>query len=79
MVLIGFLTRVRSFTWREGPFQFHLFPGTLSSNLKTAMTPIMLVEVNRPKIEIGLHFFRTTLDDVHNISSNGIAYPFFSL
>jgi hypothetical protein len=43
------------------------------------MTPIMLVEVNRPKIEIGLHFFQTTLDDVHSISSNGIAYPFFSL
>jgi hypothetical protein len=93
MVLIGFLSRIRPFTWREdlkryimetpqwkaNPFHFHLYFGTLSSNLKAAMTPIMLIEVDRPKIEQGLHFFRTTMDDEQRISSNGIPYPFFSL
>jgi len=38
MVLIGFLSRVF---------------GTLSSNLKAAVTPIILIEVDRPKIEQG--------------------------
>ena len=93
MVLVGFLTRVRSFTWRDdlksdimatdqwkaAPFFFRLYPGTLSSNLKSAMSPILLVEVDRPKIEIGINFFKEVFDNENKVSSCSIAYPFFCL
>jgi hypothetical protein len=93
MVLIGLMSRVSSITWRDdlkreimnteewskNPFYFRLYPSTLSSNLKGVMTPVLLVDVDRPNIDRGMTFFRTTFDGENKISSCGTSYTFFSL
>lgn len=93
MVLIGILTRVRPFTWRDdlkqsimntdtwkkSPFYFRLYYGTFSSNVKSTMTPVLMVEVDRPNIEQGLALFRETFNGEHKLSPNDIPYVFFSL
>jgi hypothetical protein len=93
MVLIGFLTRVRPFTWRDDlkqaimtseewkqyPFHFRLYFGTFSSNIKGTMTPVMMVEIDRPNIDQGLKFFKETFDGDNHFSSCDIPYVFFSL
>jgi hypothetical protein len=85
MVKVGFLTRVRPFVWRgdlrneikntalwqSSPFQFHLFPGSLSWNKKGIMAPVMMVEVERDEVSTGLEFFP--------LSSCGLSYLFFTL
>jgi hypothetical protein len=72
MVRIGFLLRVRPFVWREDlkniikntalwksdPFQFRLYPGSLSCNKKGVMSPVMMVEAERGKVNIGLELSR---------------------
>jgi hypothetical protein len=93
MVLIGILSRVRPFTWREdlkqeikttdawntAPFHFRLYPGTFSSNLNGAMTHVMMVEVDRPNINKGLKFFQDTFDGENKVSRCNIPYLFFCL
>lgn len=93
MVLIGLISRVSPITWRDdlkreimsmeewsnNPFYFRLYPSTLSSNLKGAMTPVLLIDVDRPNIDLGMNFFRTLFDGENKISSCGAAYTFFSL
>jgi len=93
MVRIGFLSRVRPFVWREDlrniikntalwksdPFQFRLYPGSLSCNKKGVMSPVMMVEAERGKVHIGIEFFCHAFDGDNPLSPCGIAYPFFTL
>jgi len=93
MVRIGFLSRVRPFIWREDiktiiqstalwqsdPFQFRLFPGSLSCHKKSLMCPVLMVETERDKIAEGLEFFCHAFDGENPLSPCGIAYPFFTL
>jgi hypothetical protein len=93
MVKIGFLARVHPFTWREdirdtikdsiewkeNPFQFRLFFGSLSSNKKGEMAPVLMVEVERDNISLGLDFFCKMFDGDSPFSPCGIPYIFFTL
>jgi hypothetical protein len=92
-IKIGFLTRVRPFTWREdlrdeikasnewqeNPFQFRLFFGSISSNKKGEMAPVLMVEVERDKVSLGLAFFSTIFAGDTPLSPCGIPYIFFTL
>jgi len=67
MVCIGFLLRVRSFLWqddlkemikdtqewRENPFQFRLYFGSILRNKKGEMAPVLMVEVEQDNINLG--------------------------
>jgi hypothetical protein len=93
MVKIGFLARVRpitwredlreaikdSFEWRENPFQFRLFFGSISSNKKGDMAPVLMVEVERDNISAGLDFFANIFDGDNPLSPCGLPYIFFTL
>jgi hypothetical protein len=93
MVKIGFLSRIRPFTWREdlrtvikdtlewreNPFQFRLFYGSLSCNKKSKTAPVLLVEVDRENISAGLDFFCNMFDGENLLSPCGIPYLFLTL
>jgi len=93
MVKIGFLSRVRSIAWREdqkefikqtdewkeNPFSFKLYHGTLSLNKKGKMTPLLMVKVARPQLSIGLSYFQEIFDGDRPSSPCGIPYLFFTL
>jgi hypothetical protein len=93
MLKIGFLTRVRPFTWREdlrdmiknslewreNPFQFRLFFGSSSSNKKGVMAPVLMVEVERDNVSSGMDYFCNMFDSENPLSPCGIPYLFFSL
>jgi hypothetical protein len=93
MVLIGILSRIRTFTWRDdlkqsimdtemwknSPFHLRLYPGTFSSNANSLMTTVMMVEVDRPNIQQGLKFFKEHFDGDTNISPCNIPHLFFCL
>jgi hypothetical protein len=93
MLKIGFLTSVRPFTWREdlrdmiknslewreNPFQFRLFFGSISSNKKGVMAPVLMVEVERDNVSSGMDYFCNMFDSENPLSPCGIPYLFFSL
>ena len=93
MVKIGFLSRVRSFAqredqrefirqteeWKEIPFSFKLYHGTLSLNKKGMMAPVLMVEVAWPQLQIGLSFFQNQFDGDKLTSPCAIPYLFFTL
>jgi hypothetical protein len=93
MVKIGFLSRIRPFTWREdlrttikdtlewreNPFQFRMFYGSLSCNKKSKTAPVLLVEVERGNISAGLAFFCNMFDGENLLSPCGIPYLFLTL
>ncbi len=93
MVRIGFLSRVRLFVWREdmveaiksivewdkNPFQFHLYPGSISFNKKGVMAPDLMVAVKRDQIKNGLDFFCSVFDGESPLSPCSIPYLFLTL
>jgi len=93
MIRVGFLSRVRPFIWREdlanmirsicewesSPFQFRLYPGSLSCNKKGLMTPILMVEVARGDVSAGIDFFCSSFDGENPLSPCGIPYLFITL
>jgi hypothetical protein len=93
MIKIGFLARVHQFTWRddlrsmikdsfewrENPFQFRLFFGSISSNRKGTSAPVLMVEVERENVALGLDFFCNQFDGDNALSPCGIQYVFFTL
>jgi len=93
MIKIGFLSHVRPYLWRadlrdmikgsdlylSDPFQFRLYPGSLSCNKKGISAPVLMIEVEREHILTGLDFFCKTFDSVNPLSPCGISYPFFTL
>jgi hypothetical protein len=44
--------------YQEDPFQFRLFPGSLSCNKKGLSTPVLMVEVERDQVLMGLDFLQ---------------------
>jgi hypothetical protein len=93
MVRIGFLSRVRGFTyrddlstfimeteeWKKSPFSFRLYFDTLSSGAKGKQTYVVMIDVDRPNIDLGLRVFQTLFDGDLPSSPNRIAYLFFPL
>jgi hypothetical protein len=93
MVKIGFLSRVRPFTWRddlrssikeslewqESPFNFRMFFGSISCNKRSSMAPVLMVEVEREHISTGLNFFCNVFDGDTPLSPCGIPYLFLTL
>jgi len=93
MVRIGFLSRIRPFAWcndlknmikdtelwKSDPFQFLLYPGSLSRNKKGAMAPVMMVETEWEKVSTGLDFFCHAFDGDNPLSPCRFSYPFFTL
>jgi hypothetical protein len=91
MVRIGFLSRVRGFTlrndfqdfitsspeWRETPFQFRFYFDATGTKGRTAH--ILMIDVDRPNIEIGLQFFQHWFNGTASNSPNNIAYMFWPL
>lgn len=93
MVRIGFLSRVRTFTyrddlcthimnnkqWIDNSFHFRLYFDTFSTNAKGTMTYVLMVDVDRPSIDIGLNFFQKFFDGDTYDSPNKLAYLFLPL
>jgi hypothetical protein len=93
MVRIGFLSRVQPFAWRDDqskfikqtsewkadPFHFKLYHGTFSLNRKGLMTPVLMVDVDRPNIKRGLAVFQALFDGEQPSSPCLIPYLFFTL
>jgi len=65
--------------WKDNPFSFKLYHGTLSLNKKGKMTPILMVDVARLQLPIGLSFFQELFDGDRPSSPCGIPYLFFTL
>ncbi len=93
MVRIGFLSRVRTFTyrddlcahimnselWKGNPFHFRLYFDTFSTNAKGSLTYVLMIDVDRPSIEKGMAFFQSYFDGDQLNSPNKIAYLFLPL
>jgi hypothetical protein len=93
MVKIGFLGRVRGFTyrddmtlfitshpkWIQDSFHFRLYYDTFVTKEKGKMTYVLMVDVDRPNVEKGISFFESLFDGIQKNSPNAIAYPFFTL
>ncbi len=93
MVRIGFLNRVRTFTYRDDlkshimlsdqwnakPFHFRLYFDSFNTNVKGPISYVLMVDVDRPSIETSLKFFQTYFDGDQQNSSNKINYLFFPL
>jgi hypothetical protein len=93
MVRISFLARVRGFTfrddlskflintpeWKKEPFSFRLYFDTLSSYLKGVTTYALMVDVDRPNLEIGMKFFQEMFNGDLPSSPNKIPYLFLPL
>jgi hypothetical protein len=93
MVKIGFLTRVRCFTyrddmqsfisqtedWKANPFHFRLYFDSLTTNTKGAITYVMMNDVDRPNIERAISFLQNMFDGDSQTSPNKIPYIFFPL
>lgn len=93
MVRIGLLTRVRGFTyrddlrnfilnsdqWKANKFYFRLYFDSFSSNAKGIMTYVLMVDVDRPNIDIGMKFFQEFYDGDSKNSPNMLSYLFLPL
>jgi hypothetical protein len=93
MVRIGFLSRICQFTWcddlrlmikdtlewRENPFQFRLYFGSISCNKRGTMAQVLMVEVEHDNIAAGIDFFCNMFDGENPLSPCGIPYLFLTL
>jgi hypothetical protein len=93
MVHIGFLSRVRTFTyrddicahimnselWKGNPFHFRLYFDTFSTNAKGSLTYGLMIAADRPSIEKGMAFFQSYFDGDQFNPPNKLAYLFLSL
>jgi hypothetical protein len=93
MVCIGFLSRVRGFTYRDDlyqhiiaqekwinqPFHFRLYFDSFSTNVKALTTYVLMIDVDRPNIKIAMSFFQEMYDGDSLNSPNKISYLFLPL
>jgi hypothetical protein len=93
MVKIGFLSRVRGFTyrddmqthiaastqWKQNPFHFRLYFDMFSTNAKGKNTYVLMIDVDRPNIDRAISFFQNFFDGDKLNSPNRIPYLFFPL
>jgi hypothetical protein len=89
MEKISFLSRVRGFTlrgdlqayivksaeWNANPFQFRMYFDAFSAKGKTA--DVLMVDVDRPNIDIGMLFFQQWFKGTLPNSPNNIPYMFW--
>ena len=91
MVKIGFLSRVRGFTfrgdlqafimasdeWKAAPFHFRLYFDAFTAKSKTAH--VLMIDVDRPNIELGIRFFQQWYNGTLTNSPNNLPYMFWPL
>jgi len=91
MVKIGFLSRVRGFIyrgglqdyiitsaeWRATPFHFRLYFDAFTAKGKTAH--VLMIDVDRPNIEVGIRFFQEWYNGTLTNSPNHLPYMFWPL
>ena len=91
MVKIGFLSRVRGFTfrgdlqnyimagteWKANPFHFRLYFDAFTTKGKTAH--VLMIDVDRPNIEIGIRYFQQWYNGTLTNSPNNLPYMFWPL
>lgn len=91
MVKIGFLSRVRGFTfrgdlqdyimgsaeWKASPFHFRLYFDAFTVRGKTAH--VLMIDVDRPNIELGIRFFQQWYNGTLKNSPNNLPYMFWPL
>ncbi len=65
--------------WKDAPFSFHLYFDTLSSGTKGKQTYVVMIDVDRLNIELGLKRFQELFDGNFPSSPNKIAFLFFPL
>lgn len=64
--------------WKSNSFYFRLYFDTFSTNAKGTMAYVLMVDVDRPSIKIGLEFLQKNGKDTYD-NSNKLAYLFFPL
>jgi hypothetical protein len=93
MVCIGFLNHVRNFTyrddlkmhimqsdqWKENQFHFRLYFDSFSTNAKGSLTYVLMIDVDRPSIDVGMNFFQTFFNSDQQNSPNKLSHLFFPL
>lgn len=93
MVKIGFLSRVRGFTyrddlqdckvnseeWKATPFHFRMYLDTFVIGAKGKVAYVLMNDVDRPSIDIGINFFQKWHDRDQANSPNDIQYLFLPL
>jgi len=93
MVQVGFLSRVRTFSyrddlliyimntreWKEKQFHFRLYFDSFSAGIKGKSTHVLMIDVNCPSVDIALHFFQTYFNGEHPNSPNNIHHLFLPL
>jgi len=93
MVRIGFLSRVRTFTfrddlhsfitnisdWKTSPFHFRIYFDTFVANNRGKLAHVLMVDVDRPSVEQAMMFFQKHYNGDEGNSPNGIPYMFFPL
>jgi hypothetical protein len=93
MVRIGFLTRVRTFTYRDDmhayissfpkfrddPFYFRIYFDTFISGGKGNAAHVMMIDVDRPSIDKAMLFFQQHYNGDQANSPNDLTYMFFPL
>ena len=93
MVRIGFLNRVRNFTyrddlktyimqseqWKGNQFHFRLYFDSFSTNAKGSLTYVLMIDVDRPSIDEGMRFFQSFFNGDQQNSPNKLCYLFFPL
>jgi len=91
MVKIGFLSRVRGFTfrgdlkdyimasaeWKAAPFHFRLYFDAFTVKGKTAH--VLMIDVDQPNIELGIRFFQQCYNGTLTNSPNNLPYMFWPL
>jgi hypothetical protein len=91
MVRIGFLSRIRGFTlrcdfqefitaspeWKGDPFHFRLYYDAVGAKGRTAH--VLMIDVDRPRIDTGIHFFQQWFNGTAPNSPNNIVYIFWLL
>lgn len=65
--------------WLEDPFHFRLYPGSISCNKKGVMAFVLMVEIKRDNVSLGLDFFCNTFDGENPLSPCSIPQLFFTL
>ena len=65
--------------WESSPFQFRLYPGSLSYIKKGLVAPVLMVEVARDNVSAGIDFFCSSFDGENPLSPCGIPYLFITL
>jgi len=93
MVRIGFLSRVRTFTfrddlhsfitnipdWKMSPFHFRIYFDAFVTNNRGKLAHVLMIDVDRPSVKQGMKYFQKHYNGDEGNSPNGILYMFFPL